>query len=148
MYRNVPDLYTTDQMALDAVTPNHSVDPYDQASIEKVYVYRDLPSPLPSMSRALLCTRDEVDIPATKLGFIQLRSTFARLGLISPPTVADPGFHGQLTMEVFNASKSAIIIPPYVAIWSMHLVAVDEPLYRGRYQGQTGIQLPKALTRD
>ena len=43
--------------------------------------------------------------------------------------------------EVFNASKSAIIIPPYVAIWSMHLIAVDEPLYRGRYQGQTGIHL-------
>ena len=27
----------------------------------------------------------------------------------------------------------------------MHLVNAGEPLHRGRYQGQTGIQLPKEL---
>ena len=141
------DLYTGNEMALDVGSPERVVDPYDQASIDEVYVRVPLPAELAPHARALLATREEVDIPATKLGFIQLRSTWARLGLISPPTVADPGFHGQLTMEVFNGSRSPILIPAAERIWSMHLVAVDEPLYRGRYQGQRGITLPKALER-
>lgn len=144
----MPDLYTSNEIQMDAGQPDHLVDPFDQHTIDAIYEMASLPHVLPRFRRALLCTRDEVDIPATKVGFIQLRSTWARLGLVSPPTVADPGFHGILTMEVFNGSGAAILIPPNVAIWSMHLVTADEPLYRGRYQGQQGITLPKALKRE
>ena len=139
------DLYTSSRIALDIGAC--AVDPYDQTTIDPNYELRTLPEELGSLKRALLATRDEVDIPATKLGFIQLRSTWARLGLVSPPTVADPGFFGHLTLEVFNASGSTILVPDGEAIWSMHLVDADEPFYRGRYQGQQGITLPRALSR-
>ena len=145
----MPDLFTSDRIALDTKRHDHVVDPLDQISIDEPYVWFNLPWTLPSLSRALLCTVGEVDIPPTTIGFIQLRSTWARMGLISPPTVADPGFKGDLTMEVFNASANPIMILPNIAIWSMHLIATShEPLYRGRYQGQQGITLPKALSNE
>ena len=140
------DLYTSDEILLD-VGSRETVDPFDQASIDAVYRWRRLPKALRPLQRALLATRDEIQIAEGRLGLIQLRSTWARLGLISPPTVADPDFRGALTMEVFNASASSILIPPFERIWSMHLVASDDPPYRGRYQGQQGITLPKALER-
>lgn len=127
----------------------HIVNPYNQRSIDLMFdIPRNLPHHLSPGQRALLCTHQPVHIPAIKCGFIELRSTWARLGLLSPPTIADPGFRGQLTMEVVNLSQYAILISPYDKLWSMVMINTDEPMYRGRYQDQTGIQLPKALVKD
>lgn len=127
----------------------HIINPYNQRSIDLMFhVPRNLPYELQPGQRGLLCTQEPVHIPAIKCGFVELRSTWARLGLFSPPTIADPGFRGQLTMEVVNLSQYAILISPYDKIWSMVLMNTDEPMYMGRYQDQEGIQLPKALRKD
>jgi len=106
---------------------------------------------LPSHRRVLLCTREVVSIPLDAYGRIELRSTWARMGLLAPPTSADPGFHGNLTMEVFNASERPIIIRAGDVMWSLILSPIypgtTVPPYNGRYQGQEGLTLPKPLIR-
>lgn len=93
----------------------------------------------------LLHTVEYIKMPPELMGFVELRSTFARLGFIMPPTIVDAGFEGQLTIE--------ILTPPYpvkvkVGTRFLHVVfaKVTTPVtntYRGKYQGQTGVTLPK-----
>jgi dCTP deaminase len=125
------------------------VDPYNQDNIDAMFTEPyDLPRSVPPQTRALLNTWEEIKIPLGKLGLIGLRSTWARLGFSSPLTIADPGFQGSLTIELNNTSLHRLRIRPGERIWSMTLVASDEPAYNGRYQRQRGIQLPKALLED
>lgn len=85
-------------------------------------------------------------LPEGMAGIICLRSTWARIGLIAPPTIADPGFLGTLTMEVYNANQSPVLIREGDSIWHMLIVtALFEELYVGRYQGQNSLTLPKAI---
>lgn len=93
----------------------------------------------------LLHTLETVALPEDLMGFVELRSTFARLGFLMPPTIVDAGFRGQLTIEVLT--------PPYptrvrVGTRFLHVVFAKTltPVtntYRGRYQGQTGVTLPR-----
>jgi len=96
-------------------------------------------------TRYLLHTLEVVGLPDDLMGFVELRSTFARLGFLMPPTIVDAGFRGQLTIEVLT--------PPYptrvrVGTRFLHIVFAKtlSPVastYRGRYQGQTGVTLPR-----
>jgi len=130
------------------ILPALFIDATNQESIDRMFWEPiALPMVIPPMRRILASTIETVEVPAGVIGLICLRSTWARLGLMAPPTVADPGFKGTLTMEVFNGSCYGIRIEPCMKVWSISYLklAVDEPLYRGRYQGQVGLQLPKAL---
>ena len=97
----------------------------------------------------LLCTRETIEIPEDKVGLICLRSTWARLGLLAPPTIADAGFRGTLTMEVYNSlTFGRIRIRKGDAMWHLLMLPRDasEALYEGRYQNQgPGVTLPKAF---
>ncbi|MEM1962112.1 MAG: dCTP deaminase [Sulfolobales archaeon] len=93
----------------------------------------------------LLHTIEYLKMPPELMGFVELRSTFARLGFMMPPTIVDAGFEGQLTIEVLT--------PPYpirvkVGTRFLHVVfaKVTTPainIYKGKYQGQRGVTLPK-----
>lgn len=125
-----------------------AIDATDQAVIDGMFWEPiALPMVIPPLRRILASTIETVEVPPGVIGLICLRSTWARLGLTAPPTVADPGFKGTLTMEIFNGSCHGIRIEPGMRVWSISYLklGVDEPLYAGRYQGQTGLQLPKAL---
>ena len=124
------------------------VNPKSQESIDKAFYPEDqLPCILAPGERILLSTLDVINVPIGYVGLICLRSTFARLGLLSPPTIADPGFSGTLTMGVYNASQNPIQVPREEAMWSIHYltVSVTYPIYKGKYQNQEGITIPRAL---
>ena len=125
------------------------VDPRNQETIDKMFSKPvRLPVYIPPHTRALLSTIDVVTIPPGVIGIIGLRSTWARLGFISPMTIADPGFSGTLTMELWNASPQRILVRPGDKVWTIHnVVLADTEVvnYIGRYQGQTVLQKPKAL---
>jgi dCTP deaminase len=97
----------------------------------------------------LLSTQEHLELPNDLMGFCGLRSTFARLGFVSPLTIIDAGFSGTLTIESFYGGGGSIKIP--VGCRFLHVVfaklttQVDAP-YRGHYQHQRGIKLPKAVT--
>lgn len=126
----------------------HVLDPKSQESIDSVFgETQKLPLELRPKSCVLLSTKETVCIPSGWLGHICLRSTFARLGLLAPPTVADPDFIGTLTLEVYNASENSVLIESGIAMWSLHYIrAANADPYVGRYQNQYGVTGPKAIT--
>ena len=124
------------------------VDPWDKETIDNIFSDKfKLPVHIPPFQRVLLSTRDEVEVLPKTVGLIQLRNTWARLGLMSSPTYVDPGFKGTLTLSIFNASHNKILLRPTDKIWSFLITPnTNIPLYKGRYQNQKGITLPKAFT--
>lgn len=95
--------------------------------------------------RYLLHSLEYLKVPPELMGFVEIRSTFARLGIMMPPTIIDGGFEGQITIEVLSTS-SPIAIP--IGTRFLHVVfaklttPVTKP-YRGKYQGQRGATLPR-----
>ena len=123
---------------------HHVVDPADENTFEHLYIETELPYVLSSFERCLLVTQEWIDIRLDKAGIFCLRSTWARHGLIIPPTVAYPGWSGELEIEVFNSSRYAIQLQPGFRIGSLITIdGRDVPVYRGQYQNQSGITLPK-----
>ncbi|MCD6399795.1 dCTP deaminase [candidate division WOR-3 bacterium] len=123
------------------------LDPYDpEENLDKFYVCKQQKEfVLQPYRRYLLTTMEHIKLPPELMGFVELRSTFARLGFIIPPTIIDGGFEGQITIEV--------MAPPF-PVWLkagtrfLHIVfdEVSSPIhkpYSGKYQGQKGVTLPK-----
>lgn len=94
--------------------------------------------------RYLLHTLEYIALPPELMGFVELRSTFARLGLMIPPTIIDGGFEGQITIEVLSTSFPVILkagIRFLHVVFSKLTTPVSKP-YKGKYQGQRGVKLP------
>lgn len=85
-------------------------------------------------------TRETITMPNDLMGFVQLRSTWARKGFIVPPTVIDAGFHGTVTLEIAKFGE-----PGYVPLGQRFAHVIFAKLstpskpYDGKYQGQSGI---------
>ena len=96
----------------------------------------------------LLTTKERIKMPNDLIGFCGLRSTFARLGFLSPLTIIDAGFEGTLTIGVFYGGSSAIRIPVgcrFLHVVFAHLVEKADVPYQGKYKNQKGVSIPKAL---
>jgi len=82
-------------------------------------------------------TKEYIEFPVDLAGFCNLRSTYARQGLLIPPTVVDAGFKGHLVIEVYNANNYETILKKDTRF--LHLILIEckgaKP-YQGRYQYQ------------
>jgi len=104
---------------------------------------------VPPNGRVLVTTLEYIEVPNDLMMFCQLRSTFARLGLSIPPTIADAGFRGQLTIELVGSSFPIRLYPevPFLHAVFCRLTSPVQNPYRGVYQGQRGVTLPKMWER-
>ncbi|WP_338599811.1 dCTP deaminase [Sulfolobus tengchongensis] len=97
----------------------------------------------------LLTTEEYVELPNDIMAFVNLRSSFARLGLFIPPTIVDAGFKGQITIEVIG-SEFPVKLKKGMRfihlIFARTLTPVEYP-YQGKYQGQKGVTLPRFNSR-
>jgi len=93
----------------------------------------------------LMTTLEYLELPNDIMAFVNLRSTFARLGLFIPPTIVDAGFKGQLTIEIVG-SEFPIKLQSgqrfLHLIFAKTLTPVENP-YHGKYQKQQNVTLPK-----
>jgi len=149
------DLHVTDEIVVENLVPPGfftRVDSRNQAQIDgMVESPTKLPWVLSPGRSALLSTEEEVYLPPDTVGFIAVRGTWVRLGIITPLTIVDPGFKGTLTIRAFNSSAFDLLITPGDSIWSMTKVKLEpksEPLYEGRYQGQSGLTIAKAFKEE
>lgn len=97
------------------------------------------------LEHILTTTEEWIEIPHDLIGFVNLRSTFARLGLYIPPTVIDSGFKGQVTIEIIGSSVPIRVYPGQRflhVIFARTSSPVYKP-YRGKYQRQKGVTPPK-----
>lgn len=92
----------------------------------------------------LFHTFEWLELPADLIGIVGLRSSYTRLGLHISPGFVDPGFKGQLTVEV---TGSSFPIKVYTRDKLFHIIFIKlsslcTNAYGGKYQNQKGVTLP------
>ena len=89
----------------------------------------------------LATTQEYINIPEYLTAFVEVRSSIGRMGLfIQNAGWVDPGFSGQITLELFNASDYAIQLTKGMRIGQLVFATMTSPAahpYDGKYQGQT-----------
>ena len=90
----------------------------------------------------LATTMEYFELPDDITAFVEGRSSLGRMGLfIQNAGWVDPGFHGEITLELFNANRCAIELKSGRRVGQLVFAKMDEKAqnpYRGKYQGQRG----------
>ena len=104
---------------------------------------------IPPNSFALASSLEYFKMPRNVTGLVTAKSSYARCGLGTPPTVLEAGWHGNLVLEFSNHTSNQIRL--YANSGAAQILffqgAQPEKSYadrKGKYQGQTGITLAKA----
>lgn len=89
----------------------------------------------------LATTQEYVKLPNNLTAFVEGRSSWGRLGLfIQNAGWVDPGFEGEITLELYNANRCAIKLRAGTRIGQLVFVKMDKDAinpYNGKYQKQT-----------
>ncbi len=95
---------------------------------------------IPPHSFLLATTMEYFKIPNDLTAFVEGRSSIGRLGLfIQNAGWVDPGFEGNITLELYNANSLPIRLATGRRICQMVFCKMDRAAknpYRGKYQGQ------------
>lgn len=91
----------------------------------------------------LASTKEYVKVPDDLVCRLEGKSSLGRLGLAVHITAGyiDPGFHGNITLEMVNFANKPIVLTPGMAIAQIGFIMMMSPArtsYAGRYQGDTG----------
>lgn len=90
----------------------------------------------------LATTMEYFELPDDLTAFVEGRSSLGRLGLfIQNAGWVDPGFKGEITLELFNANRCAIELKAGRRVGQLVFAKMDEKAlhpYNGKYQGQRG----------
>lgn len=90
----------------------------------------------------LATTMEYFKLPDDLTAFVEGRSSLGRMGLfIQNAGWVDPGFRGEITLELYNANRFAIELRAGRRIGQLVFAKMDAPTlhpYNGKYQGQTG----------
>jgi dCTP deaminase len=90
----------------------------------------------------LVATLETVELGLNVTAFLHIRSSLAREGLIGSFAVVDPGFRGQLTLNLHNVSDKEVILNEgerIVQIVFHSLGSTAKKGYNGSYQNSKGI---------
>ncbi len=98
---------------------------------------------IPPGQFALLITEEVVTIPDDAIGFISVRFTIKRRGLVNVSGFhVDPGFTGRLQFAVYNAGSQSLVLARgdrVFMIWFSDLTDTTPDPYRGKNLGQMQI---------
>lgn len=90
----------------------------------------------------LATTMEYIDLPNNLTAFVEGRSSLGRMGLfIQNAGWVDPGFKGEITLELYNANRCAIELKAGRRVGQLVFAQMDEIAlnpYNGKYQGQKG----------
>lgn len=90
----------------------------------------------------LATTMETFVLPNDLTAFVEGRSSLGRLGLfIQNAGWVDPGFEGEITLELFNASRFAIELQAGCRVGQLVFAKMEKDAvnpYCGKYQGQRG----------
>ena len=90
----------------------------------------------------LATTMEYFELPDDLTAFVEGRSSLGRMGLfIQNAGWVDPGFKGEITLELFNANRCAIELQAGRRVGQLVFAKLDEHAlnpYSGKYQGQRG----------
>lgn len=97
----------------------------------------------------LATTMEYFDLPNDLTAFVEGRSSLGRMGLfIQNAGWVDPGFKGEITLELYNANRCAIELKAGRRVGQLVFAKMDKTAlnpYNGKYQGQKGATGPKVF---
>ena len=94
-------------------------------------------------------TKERVEIPDDLIAHVEGRSSLGRLAIVVHATagLADPGYRGQITLELSNLGTAPVALTPGMRISQLTFTALSSPAARpygeergSKYQGQSGPQ--------
>ena len=97
---------------------------------------------LASHTQSLVASLERVELSNNLLGILHLRSSLAREGLFASLALVDPGFRGQLTVSLYNAGDSPVLLKHGERFIQLSLFRLSKPAtrnYTGRYQDSQGV---------
>jgi len=79
---------------------------------------------------ALAVTYESVQLPADVVGWLDGRSSLARLGLMVHVTAhrIDPGWKGKIVLEFFNSGKLPLALRPMMTIGALNFDKLNHPV--------------------
>lgn len=90
----------------------------------------------------LATTMEYFELPDDLTAFVEGRSSLGRMGLfIQNAGWVDPGFKGEITLELYNANRCAIELKAGRRVGQLVFAKMDAAAlnpYKGKYQGQKG----------
>lgn len=104
---------------------------------------------IPPHSFTLAMTEEYIKMPLSVMGFMQCKSTYARCGIVMPPTVIEPEWEGRITLEIANVTNLPVRLYAHEGICQLVFMKLDEiPMTTyssrgGKYNKQTEITLPR-----
>ena len=104
---------------------------------------------IPPNSFALASSLEYFKMPRNITGLVTAKSSYARCGLGTPPTVLEAGWHGNLVLEFSNHTSNSIRLYADSGAAQILFFQGEQPEISyadrdGKYQGQTGITLAKS----
>ncbi|QSX08673.1 dCTP deaminase [Alkalibacter rhizosphaerae] len=158
--KKILELLSTRELIIDPITPEQiqpaSVDirlgnhflKLDENSIESMTLTDEIrylsfetdEVIIPPHSFLLATTREYIKLPGNLTAFVEGRSSIGRLGLfIQNAGWVDPGFEGEITLELYNANRLPIKLKSDRRICQLVFASMDQYAmnpYKGKYQGQ------------
>jgi len=96
---------------------------------KKIIVKKDEPFIMQPGEFVLAMSKEKIELPDNLLARLEGRSSLGRLGITIHSTAAvfDPGFQGQVVMELGNFGKMAVAIYPGMRICSLTFEKLTSP---------------------
>ena len=97
-------------------------------------------------------TKERVEIPPDLIAHVEGRSSLGRLAIVVHATagLCDPGYHGQITLELSNLGAAPVALAPDMRISQLTFTELTSPAERpygeergSKYQEQEGPQASK-----
>ena len=105
---------------------------------------------LPPKDFALFDTVEIITLPGNISGKFEGKSSLGRLGLMTHVTSGfiDPGFHGVLTLELYNCGPLTLVLRPGIRIGQVSFTVLDawpdriygDPALGSHYQGARSVE--------
>ena len=127
---------------------NLKIDPFIEARLTPAgYDFAvELPVEIPPQKHRLVSTTENITLGHQILATIHLKSSLAREGLVGSFAIIDPGFNGNLTLSLFNASDKVISLKRNEPIVHITFYRTGTPAnnpYKGKYQNSRGVERSK-----
>jgi dCTP deaminase len=122
-----------DENTLESLTLDSEI-PYVRIEKDEIII--------PPHSFLLATTVELIRLPSNVTAFVEGRSSIGRMGLfIQNAGWVDPGFEGNITLELFNANRLPLRLASGRRICQIVFAFMDQATrrpYAGKYQGQRG----------
>ncbi|GAB4545786.1 MAG: dCTP deaminase [Anaerolineae bacterium] len=143
------DIRVADEFRIFTPTPFNSVVDPKHLDPRALLEFKGEKCIIPPNSFALARTVERLKMPPNALALCIGKSTYARVGLVLNVTPIEPAWEGYITLEMSNTTPLPAVIYANEGIGQLLFFEGDDlpeityAMRKGKYQGQTGVTLPK-----